>query len=106
MYAFSTDHEKERKYSNDSKIVDLSLLPSGQSMLKLHSNRANFVAKIWKSAGDPQLQLPVKWMYKAFPDNIKGLLLGENDEETTSQFGADDDTDDRKLTGKKFIQSN
>ena len=44
-----------RKYSNKNKIVDLSLLPPCQSTLKLHSNPANFVAKIWKSAGDPHL---------------------------------------------------
>ena len=84
----------------------MSLLPPCQSVLKLHSNRANFVAKIWKSAGDPHLPLPdislhgwtdkckIQWMHKAFPNNIEELLLDDNDEETASQFGADDDTDD------------
>ena len=83
-----------RKYSNENKIVEFSLLPPCQSVLKLHSKRANFVAKIWKSAADPQLQLPdislygwmdkceIQWMNKAFPDSIEGLLLDDNDEET------------------------
>ena len=94
-----------RKYSNENKIVDLSLLPPCQSVLKLHSNRASFVAKIWKSAGDPHLPLPdislhrwtdkckIQRMHKAFPNNIEELLLDDNDEETASQFVADDDTD-------------
>ena len=32
-----------RKYSNENKIVDLSLQPPCQSVLKLHSSRANFI---------------------------------------------------------------
>ena len=38
--------------------------------------------------------MEIQWMDKAFPDNIEGLLLDDNDEETALQFGADDDTDD------------
>ena len=47
-----------RKYDNENKIVDLSSLPPCQSVLNLHTSRANFVAKVWKSAGVHQLEFP------------------------------------------------
>lgn len=97
----------QRKYANENKIVDLASLPPCQSVLKLHTSRANFVSKLWKSAGDHQLQLPnlpvhswtdrceIVWMHKAFPENIEELLLEQNLEEIEDDdFGRDDDTDD------------
>lgn len=71
-----------RKYSYENKIVDSSLLPPCQSVLKLYSSRADFVAKLSKSAGDPSYsysifllmwtdKCKIQWMHKAFPDNIE-----------------------------------
>ena len=48
----------QRNYDNENKIVDLSSLPPCQSVLYLHTSRANFVAIVWKSADDHQLEFP------------------------------------------------
>ncbi|CAB3980564.1 Hypothetical predicted protein [Paramuricea clavata] len=70
-----------------SKIVDLSLLPPCQSVLKLHGRRANFVAKIWKSSDEAKLQIPeishhgwkstgeIKWLVREFPNDVEELLF-------------------------------
>ncbi|CAB4016498.1 Hypothetical predicted protein [Paramuricea clavata] len=75
------------KYKKHSKIVDLSLSPPCQSVLKLHGRRANFVAKIWKSSDESKLQIPeishhgwkstgeIKWLVREFPDDVEELLL-------------------------------
>ena len=39
---------KYHKYWNERKIVDISTLSPCQSVLLLHSNRANYVACVWK----------------------------------------------------------
>eukprot|EP00794_Sanderia_malayensis_P013072 gene13072-biopygen10433 len=98
----------QRKYENENKIVDLSSLPPCQPVLKLHISGANFVAKIWKSAGEHQLELPhlsghgwtdkyeIIWMEKAFPENIEDLLMELDDSEDDDEnvLGIDDDTDE------------
>ena len=38
-----------QKYSSTSKVIDLAVLPPRRSVLYLHAQRANYVAKIWKS---------------------------------------------------------
>ena len=53
----------------------------------------------WRSPVDISLygwtdKCEIQWTDKAFPDNIKGLLLDDNDEKTALQFGADNDNDD------------
>ena len=40
----------ERKYSKEGKFIDMSLLPSGNSVLILHIKRSIYVAKILKSS--------------------------------------------------------
>ena len=99
----------QRKYDNENKIVDLSSLPPCQSVLYLHTSRANFVAKVWKSADDHQLEFPtlsdhgwtdmceIIWMTKAFPENIEELLLDldQNEDQIEGDaFEMDDGTDD------------
>ena len=99
----------QRKYENENKIVDLSSIPPCQSVLKLHISRANFVAKIWKSAGENQLELPhlsshgwtesceIVWMETAFPENVEELLMesgDSEDEDANGVLGMDDDTDE------------
>ena len=39
-----------KKYSSTSKIINLVLLPPCRSVLYLHAQRENYVAKIWKSS--------------------------------------------------------
>ena len=48
----------QRKHGYGTKVIDLSSLPPCQSVLNLHTSRANFVAKVWKSADVHQLELP------------------------------------------------
>ena len=48
----------QRRYSDNNKIIDLSLLPPCQSTLKLHALKANLVAKIWKSADETNVDIP------------------------------------------------
>ena len=40
----------EKKYQNDNKIVDISLLPPYCSTLRLHILRANTIAYLWKQS--------------------------------------------------------
>ena len=97
----------QRKYRRDEKIIDLSILPPCKSVLLLHANRANYVAKIWKRSEEPQLQTPdidiygwkmnyeIKWFEKEFPDDIEDLLIDPAfDELETDDFGRDEESDD------------
>ena len=97
----------QRKYRRDEKIIDLSILPPCKSVLLLHANRANYVAKIWKRSEEPQLQTPdidiygwkmnyeIKWLEKEFPDDIEDLLIDPAfDELETDDFGRDEESDD------------
>ena len=40
----------EKKYTKSGKVIDMALLPPCQSVLILHSKRANYVARLWKSS--------------------------------------------------------
>ena len=44
------------KYQNENKIVDISSLPSCQSVLS-HSKRGNYVACIWKRYSEASFKL-------------------------------------------------
>ena len=48
----------ENKYSKDGKVVDLSLLPTCRSVLLLHGQRANYVAKLWRSSLNSFVEMP------------------------------------------------
>ena len=83
----------EAKYINQNKAIDMSLLPPCQASLRLHTLRSNVVARIWKLSGERQIQMPdlsqhcwtidnqIKWIEKAFPDEVEELLLNEEEEE-------------------------
>ena len=82
----------ESKYLNQNKSIDISLLPHCQASLRLHTLRSNVVARIWKLSDEAQIQLPnlsqhgwtidngIKWIDKAFPDELEDLLLTEEAE--------------------------
>ncbi len=98
----------QKKYSKDSKIIDLALLPPCQSVLQLHAYRANFVAKIWRSSDQPQVFMPdissygwtgdyeIKWLSKEFPDNIEEILFDPAFGEIDDLYGRDEQTDDEE----------
>ena len=40
----------QKKHAEENKVIDLSALPPRRNVLRIHSERANFVAKIWRSS--------------------------------------------------------
>ena len=47
-----------KKFDNEEKTVDMSVLPPCESVLRLHCERANFLAAIWKKAATSHFQFP------------------------------------------------
>ena len=46
------------KYVSDNKCIDMSVLPPSRSVLRLHADRCNFVAKLWKQPIIPKIDIP------------------------------------------------
>ena len=69
-----------QKYSSTSKVIDLAVLPPWRSVLHLHEQRANYVAKIWKSSNLAWHDMPdikhngwlengeIDWVENVFPE--------------------------------------
>ena len=100
----------EKKCKKEGKIVDLANLPPCKSVLKLHTLRANYVAKVWKCSLENMVDYPditlhgwnedgsVKWVDEVFPNDVEEILLheeydddGENPEEDTYEPSDDED---------------
>ena len=76
-----------KKYRNEHKVVDLSLLPPCQSVLKLHAEWSNIVSMIWRKSIQPIINIPtlseywwlndgnIRWIDTAFPDLIEEILF-------------------------------
>ena len=47
-----------KKYGNEHKVVDLSLLTPCQSVLKLHAERPNIVSMKWRKSLQPIINIP------------------------------------------------
>ena len=47
-----------QKYSSARKVIDLALPPPCRSVLNLHTNRTNLVAKMWKSSNISWFDMP------------------------------------------------
>ncbi len=74
----------------DGQVIDLCLLPPCQTILKLHSKRANFVAQIWQNTSNPMLALDdpcnpgwlpdmkINLTQKAYPEEIAELLIEDS----------------------------
>ena len=72
-----------------------------RSVLKLHTHRANYVAKIWKSTMEIEVNCPditqhgwnedgsIKWIENVFPGDIEEILLHENFEKEFDIGGKD-----------------
>eukprot|EP00794_Sanderia_malayensis_P020967 gene20967-biopygen15473 len=102
-----------QKFESEKKIKDLSLLPPCQSNLKLHVERANYVALMYREADRLMMDLndpvnhgwneegSVVWSDESYPDDVATLLLDnadnadetddtdENDEDSESDFDED-----------------
>ena len=82
-----------RNFSRDERITDLSLLPPCKSSLLLHISRANYVARIWRQASLPLMDveaaemhgwkddLSEEWVTVPYPDDILELLIDIDDDE-------------------------
>ena len=93
----------QRILKEKNQFVDLSLLPSCQSSLKLH-DRSNYISRIWRKASHPIISiensschgwnedLTMKWVDDAHPRGIKLLLF--NDENDDFVDNLTDDTDE------------
>ena len=92
-----------QKYSSTSKVIDLAVLPPCRSVLYLHAQRANYVAKIWKSSNLARHDMPgikynswlengeINWVENVFPDDIEDILV---DPEFDMNYNDSDDGDD------------
>ena len=81
-----------RNFSRDSKIVDLSLIPPCSTSLKRHIERANYVARIWRQASDPMMDVDdprnhgwnqdfdIDWISEAYPEDLAELLVTTNED--------------------------
>ena len=95
----------ECTYSSKDKIIDLSLLPPCRSSVRLHSLRANAVAKIWNDADQRTVHLPdltllwnedfrIRWFDDAVPQNVIDILMDPNfDMIDDDSYGADQESD-------------
>jgi len=99
----------EEKQNKSKQSTDLSILPPCESTLRLHTNRANHVARIWKCSGTALVDLPlpsqngwlddgtIQWITEACPDDVSSLLLNINGAESDFEEAGvetDDDSDD------------
>ena len=88
-------------------MIDLSLLPPCQTSLERHIRRANYVARIWRQASHPMMNiqdpqfhgwnedLSTDWISVPYPEDISELLLANDEEMTASESeSSDDDTYD------------
>lgn len=77
----------KKKYDNEEKTVDMSVLPPCESVLRLHCERANYLAAIWRRANISQPLFPdavhygwntdksILWVNEIFPEEIETILL-------------------------------
>ena len=77
----------KKKYDNEEKTVDMSVLPPCESVFRLHCERENYLAAIWKRANMSQPFYPdavhygwntdksILWVNDIFPDEIETILL-------------------------------
>ena len=76
-----------QKHSSTSNVIDLAVLPPCRSVLYLHAQRVNYVAKIWKSSNLAWHDMPyikdngwlengeIDWVENVFPDDIEDILV-------------------------------
>ena len=83
----------ERKHLKSKQVADLSLIPPCYRTLMLHLERANYVAKIWKSTGIAMIDLPsptqhgwtedwdILWTDEMFPESMTDYVVSNEDDD-------------------------
>ncbi len=96
-----------QKFESEKKIKDLSLLPPCQSNLKLHIERANYVASMYRQADRLMMDLDdpanhgrneegsVVWNDVCYPDDVATLLF-DNADNADETDDADENDEDRE----------
>ena len=76
-----------KKFTSGKKAIDLSALPPCFSVFKLHCQRANMVAAIWRRCGNVIVDQAninshgwcengnIVWVKDVFPNNMSNILL-------------------------------
>ena len=79
-------------YEKKGKIQDLSFLPPCRQSLLLHCRRSNYIAIVWRSCFDAEIDFDnisnhgwsndaeIVWMDTAFPEQIETILADENED--------------------------
>ena len=96
-----------KKYSSTSKVIDLALIPPCRSVLYLHTQRGNYVAKIWKSSNVAWHDISditdhgwfdnreIDWVNTVFPEDIQDILINPDfDIDNTAESDCDDISDE------------
>ena len=82
-----------QKYSSISKVIDLAVLLPCRSVLYLHAQRANYVAKIWKSSNCWLENGEIDWVETVFPDDIEDILVDPEFDMNSNNSDGDDISD-------------
>ena len=91
-------------YTKKGKIQDLSLLPPSLQSLQLHCKRENYIAKIWRSCLNRNIDLQnvensgwrgdgtLVWIEEAFPEQIESIMA-DTDESDIDEADVEDSSD-------------
>ena len=93
-------------YERKGKIQDLSLLPPCRQSLQLHCQRSNYIAKVWRSCLQANIDFAdteqngwstdgkIVWIDAAFPEEIEQFFSGEESNDDSSDEGEDEEFSD------------
>ena len=92
-------------YEKKGKIQDLSLLPPCRQSLHLHCQRSNYIAKVWRSCLQANIDFAninqngwsadgkIIWIDAAYPTEVEQILAGEE-----SNHGSSDESKDEEIS--------
>ena len=97
----------EKRHKKHNKIINLSLLPPWESVLRLHSKRANAVVYLWRKASNPTFDFPsltenewtttcdIEWIEETFPVEVEEFITSDKDNgENEYDYGSDVESSD------------
>ena len=97
----------KKKHKKHNKIINLSLLPPWESVLRLHSKRANAVVYLWRKASNPTFDFPsltenewtttgdIEWIEETFPVEVEEFITSDKDNgENEYDYGSDVESSD------------
>ena len=101
-----------KRLKQEKRPPELSLLPSCQSVLQYHTQRAVYVAKLWRSSYIPSIDAPQFtqfgwdsegkpiWIDAIFPEVVKKLLMLDSDAKSCDE---DESNQYKRWTKVKMI---